>query len=98
MGFGGPTKLFANFTRPDVHLVKITEGANIEALEEYMDWTLPNGMVQNAPVVFLGGVQEMPEGNSAFFTQYLSAGKYILIGEVPGPSASNFYHEFEITD
>ncbi len=92
----GVSKLFPNFTRPDVHLVKITEGASLEALEEYMDWTTVNGMVSNAPVVFLGGVQEMPEGSTSYFRQYLSPGKYILIGEVPTPRSNGFYYEFEI--
>jgi hypothetical protein len=94
----GETKLYANFTRPDVHLVKITEGANLEALEDYMDWTKLIGMDATSPVVFIGGVQEMPEGSIAYFRQYLSSGKYILIGEVPDPKGNGFYIEFEITD
>ena len=94
----GETKLFANFTRPDVHLVKITEGANLEALEDYMDWTTPKGMDALAPVVFLGGAQEMPKGSVAYFRQYLSAGKYILIGEVPDPKENGFYYSFDITN
>ncbi len=94
----GETKLFANFTRPDVHLVKITEGANLEALEDYMDWTTPKGMDALAPVVFLGGAQEMPKGSVAYFRQYLSAGKYILIGEVPDPKKNGFYYSFDITN
>lgn len=92
----GITKLFQNFTRPDVHLVKITEGAALETLGDYMDWTTVNGMVSNSPVVFLGGVQEMPEGSTSYFRQYLSTGKYILIGEVPSPRSNGFYYEFEI--
>ena len=94
----GNTKLYSNFTRPDVHLVKITESASVDKLEDYMDWTNPLGMDVLAPVVFLGGAQEMPKGNTAYFRQNLSTGKYILIGEVPNPKTNGFYIEFEITD
>jgi hypothetical protein len=94
----GNTKLFPNFTRPDVHLVKVTEEARLDELESYMDWTNQNGMIESAPVVFLGGAQEMPKGSEAYFKQYLSGGKYILIGEVPNPKATGFYIEFEITE
>lgn len=94
----GESKLYENFTRPDVHLVKVTEGANLNALESYMDWTTEKGMDATSPVVFIGGVQEMPEGSIAYFSQHLSSGKYILIGEVPDPKGNGFYIEFEITD
>lgn len=92
------TRLFPNFTRPDVHLVRITEDAGLDKLEDYMDWTTPNGMDANAPVMFLGGTQEMPKGSIAYFKQNLEAGKYILIGEVPNPKENNFYVEFEILE
>lgn len=94
----GATKLYSNFTRPDVHLVKITEDAQLDALGSYMDWTALKGMDATSPVVFIGGAQEMPEGNIAYFSQNLSSGKYILIGEVPDPIGNGFYIEFEITD
>ena len=94
----GNSKLYSNFTRPDVHLAKITESTSSDILEVYMDWTNPRGMDALAPVVFLGGAQEMPKSNTAYFSQYLSTGRYLLIGEVPNPKAHGFYIEFEITD
>ncbi len=93
----GPTKLYANFTRPDIHLAKVNEDTNLELLGEYMNWATPAGMDGAAPITFLGGVQEMPEGNIAYFSQDLSPGKYILIGEVPQPIENGFYIEFEIS-
>jgi hypothetical protein len=70
----------------------------LDALGGYMDWTTPKGMDAMAPVMFLGGAQEMPEGSVAYFSQDLSTGKYILIGEVPNPKEKGFYIEFEISE
>jgi hypothetical protein len=76
----------------------VTEGARLDELEAYMDWTTPGGMNANAPVVFMGGAQEMPTASEAYFRQYLSTGKYILIGEVPNPRENGFYIEFEVSE
>lgn len=92
----GETKLFENFTRPDVNLAKVTDKNGLASLEDYMDWRKPNGMVIEAPVMFLGGVQEMPEGNVSYFSANLEPGSYVLIGEVPEPKKDGFYLEFEI--
>jgi hypothetical protein len=92
----GETKLFENFTRPDVNLARVTDENNLDSLEDYMDWRKPNGMTIEAPVTFLGGVQEMPEGNVSYFSANLEPGKYVLIGEVPEPKKDGFYLEFEI--
>jgi hypothetical protein len=97
VNFGAP-KLFPNFTGPDVHLARITGETDLTSLEDYMDWTKPNGMIQESPATFLGGSQDAPDGKTSFFTQQLSAGKYVLIGEVPGPSELNFYQEFEVIE
>lgn len=92
----GTTRLYPNFTRPDVHLAKITDEAGLEELNEYMDWSSIEGMVAKSPATFLGGVQEMPEGNISYFSHDLGPGKYVLIGEVPDPKSNNFFIEFEI--
>lgn len=92
----GETKLFENFTRPDVNLARVTDENGLALLEDYMDWSKPNGMTMEAPVTFLGGVQEMPEGNVSYFSANLEPGKYVLIGEVPEPKKDGFYLEFEI--
>lgn len=92
----GETKLYDNFTRPDVNLARVTDEDGLASLEDYMDWRKPNGMVIQSPVEFLGGAQEMPEGNVSYFTVDLKPGRYVLIGEVPQPKADGFYHEFEV--
>ncbi len=79
-----------------MNLARVTDEDGLASLEDYMDWRNPNGMTIDAPVTFLGGVQEMPEGNVSYFSTNLEPGKYVLIGEVPEPKKAGFYLEFEI--
>ena len=90
------TKLYPNFTRPDVHLLRLDEQSDLQKIENFVDWMLPDGMIMAAPAEFLGGVQEMPDGKVASFTVNLIPGRYALIGEVPKAMSSNFFIEFSV--
>lgn len=65
----------------DVHVVKLNEEADSTKIIKWMDWMNINGFRQPAPAGFLGGVQEMPEGNTAYFKVDLAPGKYAWITE-----------------
>ena len=43
-----------------------------------------DGLRAPAPATFVGGVQEMPEGRTAYFTIDLEAGRYAWISENAG--------------
>ncbi len=89
-----------NFVGHDVNLVKYNKDANLSVLESWMNWADPKGLIEPAPAdfIFLGGVNDMPEGNIGYFTAYLEAGNYALISEVPNSSAKNMLKTFVISD
>ena len=91
---------YANFAGHDIHLVRLDEGADIDALAAWMDWTDPKGLITPPPagVTFLGGVNDMPEGHVGFFTADLTPGTYVLISEVPSPAEKNLLKTFTIPD
>ncbi|MCW5515548.1 hypothetical protein [Muriicola sp. Z0-33] len=89
-----------NFVGHDINLVKLNQNSDLELLEIWMNWAEPKGLIEPAPadVIFLGGVNDMPEGSTGYFTAELKPGKYALISEVPGASAKNMFKIFTVSD
>ncbi len=89
-----------NFVGHDVNLVKLDENADLKILENWMNWADPKGLIDPAPkaITFLGGTNDMPEGNTGYFSANLTAGRYALISEVPNASSKNMLKIFELTD
>ncbi|MCL6265916.1 hypothetical protein [Flagellimonas myxillae] len=89
-----------NFVGHDINLVKLSEDASMEELENWMNWATPTGLMEPAPegLTFLGGVNDMPAGRTGFFTVQLDPGKYVLISEVPNPTAKGLLRTFEIKE
>jgi hypothetical protein len=77
--------VYENFVGHDVNLVKLDEKADLKALEQWMNWADPKGLIEPAPdgITFLGGVNDMAAGNKGYFTVNLEPGKYALVSEVP---------------
>lgn len=93
-------KLHENFLGHDVHLVKLSGNSNMKALEEWMNWTDPKGLMTPSPVgvTFMGGIQEMPAGKVGYFKAKLSKGTYALISEVPSAGSKQLLKQFEVLD
>lgn len=73
----------ALFLGNDVHLVRLEEETDREELARWLDpWKL-DGFRAPAPVEFLGGAQDMPEGHTAYFTVSLEPGSYAWVMEAP---------------
>ena len=89
-----------NFIWHDINLVKLDKNASEDALEAWMDWSDPKGLVTPVPngVTFLGGVNEMAAGNTGYFMADLIPGKYALISEVPKSKSKNLFKIFEVLD
>jgi hypothetical protein len=89
-----------NFVGHDVNLVKLNENADIDALEKWMNWADPKGLITPSPegVIFLGGVNDMPAGSMGYFKVNLEPGNYALISEVPNSSEKNMLKLFEVLD
>ena len=89
---------YENFLGHDVHLVQLDENANLEKLEKWMNWTKPEGFITPSPegVTFLGGTQEMPAGETSYFSAELKPGNYAFIAEIPNSLDKKMLHKFRI--
>jgi len=89
-----------NFVGHDVNLVKLEDDADVYALEKWVNWADPKGLITPSPegITFLGGVNDMPEGSTGYFTTLLEPGNYALISEVPNASGKNLLKRFSVSD
>lgn len=87
-----------HFLGIDVNLVRLETGTDLEALQNWMNWMLPQGLQIPAPAEFLGGAQDMPAGSTEYFSANLQTGRYALISEVPDPKSKGMYVEFEVSN
>jgi hypothetical protein len=85
-----------HFIGHDVHLVRLQDDTAIEELAAWMDWTQPTGLQTPAPAEFVGGTNEMPAGETAYFTVDLEPGNYAWIAEVPDPVGKGMLVEFTV--
>lgn len=92
--------VYENFVGHDINLVKLDETADLKALEQWMNWTDPKGLIEPAPngITFLGGVNDMPTGHKGYFTIKLEPGQYALISEVPNALSKNLLKTFVISE
>lgn len=84
-----------NFVGHDVHVARIDD-VDIDTLAAWMDWTRPHGLETPAPATFLGGLNEMPAGETGYFTVTLEPGRYALVAEVPGSEEKGMLRTFTV--
>ncbi len=65
----------------DVHLARLDSAVPILELARWMDWMELDGLAEPSPAVFLGGVHEMPAGQTGYFEVELAPGNYALVTE-----------------
>jgi hypothetical protein len=85
-----------NFVGSDLHLARVDEDTDLEALAEWMDWTRPGGLETPAPVVFIGGTNEMPAGTTTYVTVDLEPGRYAWVSEVTDPRSKGMLKTFVV--
>ena len=85
-----------NFVGHDVHLVRLSDDTDLDALGAWMDWTRPAGLQTPAPAEFLGGLEEMPAGSTGYITVTLEPGRYAWIAEVPDAEAKGMLKAFTV--
>ena len=92
-------KVYSNFLGHDVNLVKLDENADLQYLEKWINWIAPKGLMTPAPegITFLGGMNDLPAGETGYFTVDLAPGNYAFIAEVPDPSAKNMLKTFSVS-
>ena len=89
-----------NFVGHDINLAKLDDNADLDGLNNWMDWSDPKGLIEPAPagVTFLGGVNNMLAGDTGYFTVNLEPGRYVLISEVPNPASKNMLKTFTVSE
>ena len=85
-----------NFVGHDVQLVRLAQDTEMDALVDWMDWTRTGGLESPAPAEFLGGLEEMPAGETGYFSFRAEAGRYAFIAEVPDAQEKGLVHVFEV--
>jgi len=83
-----------SFLGHDVHLVRLEGDMSVDELAPWMNFLNPSGLETPAPALFLGGVNEMPTGQTAYFKVDLEPGRYALIAETPNAVGKNMAFEF----
>jgi hypothetical protein len=92
--------LHENFVGHDVHLVRLDAHGDSDhrqdELEYWMDWRQAGGLETPAPATFIGGVNEMPAGSTAYLHVSLESGDYAWVSEVPGAIGKGMLKTFSI--
>jgi len=82
----------------DVHVVRLDPETDVDEVVAWLDFNRPDGLVSTAddpaPATFVGGVHEMPLGNTAYFNLTLEPGEYLWISEQP--VAESAYRRFTV--
>ncbi|MFZ9003367.1 MAG: hypothetical protein ACO20F_12815 [Robiginitalea sp.] len=90
-----------NFVGHDVNLARMEDGADLEALEAWINWATPTGLMSSTlpeGFTFLGGTNDAPEGSILYFEVTLQPGTYVLISEVPNTSDKGLLKTFTVTE
>ena len=88
-----------NFVGHDVNLVAVAPDADLEALEAWINWASPTGLMSSTlpkGFMFLGGTNDAPEGSVLYFEAELKPGMYALISEVPGSLKKGMLKTFQV--
>lgn len=92
---------YSNGLGHDLHIAHLDEDADISDLNEWMNYIFPGeleGGTLPKGVTFLGGIQDMPAGNTAYIDVLLKPGKYVLIAEIPDPMSEGMLVTFDVPD
>lgn len=91
-------RLYNNFVGHDAHVFRIEKGTDIEAAARWPDFFPIDGQQTPAPAKFVGGIHDMPQGATGYFTLDLEPGKYGITAEIPDAQASGFLTQFNVPE
>lgn len=91
-------KAHEHFIGHDVNLVHLGPNADLKALEAWMNWSDPKGLITPVPegITFLGGVNDSPAGSVGYFKANITPGDYALIAEVPNAMEKGMLRTFTV--
>jgi len=87
---------YPNFVGHDVHVARLGDGVDTDAVAAWMDWRQKEGLQTPAPATFLGGVNDMPAGSTAYLSLDLEPGDYAFVAEVPSPGDYGLFLPFSV--
>jgi hypothetical protein len=90
-----------HFVGHDVNLVAMAPGADVEALEAWINWATPTGLMSSTlpeGFTFLGGTNDAPGGSILYFEAELLPGSYVLISEVPDSGTKGMLKTFTVSE
>lgn len=88
--------LYNGFVGHDAHVFRIEDGTDVDAAAKWVDFFPIDGQQTPAPAKFVGGIHDMPEGSTGYFTLQLEPGRYGIAAEIPDTQASGHFTTFEI--
>jgi hypothetical protein len=85
-----------NFLGHDIHVARLSEDSDLEALAAWMDWSRPGGLETPSPVHWVGGLHDMPAGRTGYLHLDLEPGRYAWVAEVTNPAGKGMLVEFTV--
>ena len=78
-----------NFLGNSVHIARLDDDTDVEELDAWMNWVEPEGLSITPPATFLGGVNGMRPGSTAYVSVHLTPGEYAFVSEVDNPQGKD---------
>ena len=93
-------RVYSTLLGHDVNLVKLEDPSALDSLGFWINAEDVKAFRTPAPLglTFLGGVQDLPEGEMGYFKATLTPGEYVLISEIPRVLERKMYTKFTVTD
>lgn len=89
-----------NFVGHDLSLVHLESGADLQSLENWMNWATPDGLMSSTlppGITFIGGTNDAPAGSVHYFEAELKPGNYAFVSEVPNAKAKGMLQTFSVS-
>ncbi len=82
----------------DINLVRLEQGASLDSLAGWLNTVDFQAFRTPAPTGFdfLGGMEDLPAGQTGYFPASLEPGDYVLISEIPMALDRNMFHRFVV--
>ena len=91
-------KLYNGFVGHDAHVFRIDRDADVDAAAKWIDFFPATGQQTPAPARFVGGIHDMPQGSTGYFTLDLEPGRYGIVAEIPDTQGTGHFAEFEVKE
>lgn len=89
-------QMYNDFVGHDAHVFRIEDGTDVGAAARWPDFFPTDGQQTPAPAKFVGGIHDMPQGATGYFTVDLEPGEYGITAEIPEARAKGFFQRFSV--